>query len=107
MLHAKIAGPADPGLDHGPDPLRELVSPLGGLIGQVTSLPVQPGDPPFPISLATLGDLTQVLPEVRRATGGLSTRHQLDGAGGDVDRDRAVTVSLAEALERYASCVYD
>jgi len=89
------------------DPLLGLASPLGGLIGQVIPLESQPGDPPFPVSVATLGDVTQVLPEVRRATGGVSTRNQLDGAGGDVDPDRALTVSLAEALERYSSCVYD
>jgi ribosomal protein S12 methylthiotransferase accessory factor len=87
--------------------MLELVSPLGGLIGQVVRLESQPGDAPFPVSVAMLGDVTQVLPEVRRATGGVSTRHQLDGAGGDIDPDRARTISVAEALERYSSCVYD
>jgi ribosomal protein S12 methylthiotransferase accessory factor len=89
------------------DPLRSLVSPLGGLVGQVGRLPAQPGEPAIPVSLATLGDLSQVLPQVRRATGGASTRHELDGAGGALDPARAELVSVAEALERYASCVYD
>lgn len=89
------------------DPLRDLVSPVGGLIGRVIQLRPEPGDPPFPVAVATLGDLTQVLPEVARATGGATTRNLLDGAGGDVDPERAATVAVAEALERYSSCVYD
>ncbi|HKE99707.1 MAG TPA: hypothetical protein VKG45_12325 [Actinomycetes bacterium] len=87
--------------------LPGLVSPLGGLVGQVDRLAAQPGELPIPVAVATLGDLTRVLPQVRRATRGASTRHQLDGAGGAMDPEAARTIAVAEALERYAACVYD
>src|SRR4051812_16707344 len=95
----------DPGAANGS--LRELVSPLGGLIESVVHLGTEPGFAPFPVSLATVGDLTQVLPTVSAATGGRSTRHELDGAGGAVDPAHASLLSIAEALERYSCCVYD
>src|SRR4029453_10579815 len=87
--------------------LPGLVSPLGGLVGQVDRLAAQPGELPIPVAVATLGDLTQVLPQVRRATRGAPPRHQLDGAGGAMDPEAARTIAVAEALERYAACVYD
>lgn len=104
---AKAAEDTPPAGNDDTDALRTLASPLGGLIGHLGRLPAQPGEPAIPVSIATLGDITQVLPEVRRSNGGASTRYEMDGAGGDLDPARAEMVSLAEAIERYASCVYD
>ena len=86
--------------------LRDLVSASGGLVARLLPLPTQPGDAAFPIMAADLGDVTQVLPGVAESTGGMSTRGQMDGAGGSVDSQHAGTLAVAEALERYASCAY-
>jgi ribosomal protein S12 methylthiotransferase accessory factor len=86
--------------------LHDLVSPLGGLIRRVIPLPPAPGEPAYSVCAAELGDLSQVLPSVAAATGGRSTRGQVDGAGGGIETARATTIAIAEALERYSSCVY-
>jgi ribosomal protein S12 methylthiotransferase accessory factor len=91
----------------GREGLGSLVSPIGGLIRRVQPLPIAPGEPDYAISAAELGDLTQVLPQVAVATGGASTAGQVDGAGGGITRERASTIAIAEALERYSSCCYD
>jgi ribosomal protein S12 methylthiotransferase accessory factor len=86
--------------------LTEVVSPVGGLVGRVTRLPNNPGDPYFPVFSAHLGDLTRVVPNVKLATGGVSTVDRVDGAGGAIDAEVASRVCIAEALERYCSSVF-
>lgn len=85
--------------------LRTLMSPDGGLVSRVRRLPTAAGDPEYTIMTASLGDPGEVVPTIRRAARANVTRNQLDGAGGAVDADRATMLALAEALERYSSCV--
>lgn len=86
--------------------LEYVVSPLGGLVRSVQRLHGHPGEPAYSVFSAVLGDLTQVLPNVRAATQGRSTYGEIDGAGSGTDPDTAITRAIAEAVERYASCVY-
>jgi ribosomal protein S12 methylthiotransferase accessory factor len=86
--------------------LETLVSPLGGLIGRVVRIPTIAGEPTFINYSGELGDLTKVLPNVRASTNNLSTTGEIDGAGGGLDEESALTKALAETLERYCSCVY-
>ena len=84
-----------------PAALNELVSPVGGLVSSVTPLPRTPGHGDFTICSASLGDLSRVLPTV-----GAGDRGGMNGAGGATDPARAALLSVAEALERYSSCVF-
>ncbi|MEO3937721.1 YcaO-like family protein [Dermatophilaceae bacterium Soc4.6] len=86
--------------------LDRLVGPLG-VVGSIRRLPTFPGDPAFPIHVASLGDLSPVAPNIAEAVGGIPTRAEMDGAGGALDPERARRVGVAEALERYASCIVD
>ncbi|GIF05518.1 YcaO-like family protein [Actinoplanes siamensis] len=83
--------------------LQDLVSPLGGLITNVTQLAVEPSNPPLQVSSADLGDVSAVLANLC----GPDCLGSLDGAGTGVDPERAEMVATAEALERYANCLYD
>jgi len=85
--------------------LERLVSPAG-LVGRVARLPNAPGEPAFPIFTAELGNTALVHANVQASTGGRSTRGEFDGAGGALDAEHAARVCIAEALERYASCVF-
>ncbi|WP_164465893.1 YcaO-like family protein [Actinoplanes teichomyceticus] len=83
--------------------LADLVSPLGGLVGHVLRLPVEPSEPPLAVFSADLGDVSSVLPNLC----GPECLGNLDGTGTGVDPERSALVAVAEALERYANCVYD
>jgi len=83
--------------------LQDLVSPLGGLVNHVLQLPVEPSSPPLAVFSADLGDVSTVLPYLC----GPDCLGTLDGTGTGVDAERAGIVAVAEALERYANCVYD
>ena len=83
--------------------LQDLVSPLGGLVSHVRQLPVEPSSPPLAVFSADLGDVSTVLPYLC----GPDCLGTLDGTGTGVDADQAGIVAVAEALERYANCVYD
>jgi ribosomal protein S12 methylthiotransferase accessory factor len=87
----------------GPARLQDLVSPLGGLINDVTRLPVEPSSPQLAVYSAALGDVSAVLPDQC----GPDCLGSLDGAGTGLDAERAEIVAVAESLERYANCVYD
>ncbi|GAB1641478.1 YcaO-like family protein [Krasilnikovia sp. MM14-A1259] len=90
-----------------PEGLRRLDRIVGpyGLVGQVNRLPIQPGEPRFPIYAASLGDIAQVIPNVAESVGPRGARGQVDGAGGDLHAERAARLCVAEALERYSTCV--
>jgi ribosomal protein S12 methylthiotransferase accessory factor len=88
--------------DAGPR-LRDLVSPLGGLINDVSRLPVEPSSPQLAVFSASLGDVSAVLVDQC----GPECLGSLDGAGTGLDLERAEIVAVAESLERYANCVYD
>jgi ribosomal protein S12 methylthiotransferase accessory factor len=83
--------------------LHDLVSPLGGLINDVTRLPVEPSSPQLAVFSASLGDVSTVLVDQC----GPDCLGSLDGAGTGLDVQRAEIVAIAESLERYANCVYD
>lgn len=93
-------------LDEAWERLSALVDPVGGLLQQVVPFPAAPGSTPVTVCGARLGDLGEVLPNVRAARAYRRTRNETDGAAGDVDVLRARVVSAAEAVERYASCVF-
>jgi ribosomal protein S12 methylthiotransferase accessory factor len=82
----------------------DLVGPAG-LVSAVQQLPIPSGDPAFAVYTASLGDLSQPLPELRLAIERESNTG-LDGAGSDFDPAVARWKSVAEALERYSSCTY-
>ena len=92
-------------LEAGLARLDELVDPLGGVVGRAVRLTNAPGEPAVAVFSGGLGDVGRVLPGVRDSAGG-STRYQFDGAGAGIDPDRARAVAIAEALERYATCVF-
>ncbi|HZU66452.1 MAG TPA: YcaO-like family protein [Ktedonobacteraceae bacterium] len=87
--------------------LEDLIQPAGGLIGRAVQLPIQPGEPRFPIVSVSMGDIGQPLSSVARALEGRSATGTLDGAGGSFDYDEARIKAIAEGLERYSSCAYD
>jgi ribosomal protein S12 methylthiotransferase accessory factor len=86
--------------------LARLVSPLGGLIGRVNRLIAAPGEPQFPTYGAQLGDVGRVLSNIGTVYGTPANNGEMDGAGGALDEQAALTRALAEALERYSCCVY-
>jgi ribosomal protein S12 methylthiotransferase accessory factor len=91
-----------------PESLRRmsaLVSPYG-LVGRVSRLPVADGEADFPIYTASIGHPGHVLNEQADWTYHPSSGN-FDGAGGDIDPDRAAHLAVAESLERYASCARD
>jgi ribosomal protein S12 methylthiotransferase accessory factor len=89
-----------------PARLKQLVSPLSGLIGRVDSLTAFSGEPQFPTYIAQLGDVGRVLSDIGTAYRAHMRAGEMDGAGGALDAPTALTRALAEALERYSSCVY-
>lgn len=86
--------------------LFHVVQPSGGLISRTGSLPVYPGEPHVFVQMAQMGDLAQVVPTIPGTFRGSSTTGQLDGAGGGLEQEDARIRAVAEAVERYASCVY-
>jgi ribosomal protein S12 methylthiotransferase accessory factor len=84
--------------------LERLISPAG-LVTTVRRLANPPGDPEVAVYSAQLGDLGAVLPELRRS-GGMEGTTGISGAGSHADPATARWLSVAEALERYATCVY-
>ncbi|MEV0113246.1 YcaO-like family protein [Streptomyces sp. NPDC050844] len=82
--------------------LDALVGPYG-VVERTHRLPNHPGDPRFPIYSASLGEIGHVADNVAESTRGRSARGEMDGAGGAADPERAARLSVAEALERYAT----
>jgi ribosomal protein S12 methylthiotransferase accessory factor len=85
--------------------IMSVVSPLGGVVGRVGTIPNPPGCPDYTVCVADLGDLRPVVPGFSLAPA--STRGQMDGAGTGVDAASAAKLAVVEALERYSNCVYD
>lgn len=78
-----------------------------GVVGGTLRLPDADEDGRMSIYAASVGNLAAVLDGVRTSTRGKSTWGTIDGAGGAFDPADARLLSIAEGLERYASCVYD
>jgi ribosomal protein S12 methylthiotransferase accessory factor len=82
--------------------LDELVSTEGGLIGQVARISRERDR--IAVYSSTMGQLEHVQPNIRSTTGRVSGA-ELAGGGGGLHPPMARAISLAEALERYSSCV--
>lgn len=99
------AGPEHPPI---PDSLLRIgrLASSYGLVNRVTRLPVAEGEPDFPIFTASLGNPGEVLSEQTGWEHNPSSGN-FDGAGGDLDPERAAHLAVAESLERYSSCARD
>ncbi|WP_409180100.1 YcaO-like family protein [Amycolatopsis sp. VS8301801F10] len=85
-----------------PDPLaglRAVVSPYG-LVGKTG---VCAGPHGIPVASGSLGELGEVLPHLAGRRRSLAAEGNFDGAGGDLDPDRAELLSVAESVERYSA----
>lgn len=82
--------------------LDALVSPEGGLIGRVTRISAE-GDG-ISVYSAAMGELEHTQANIRSTTGRQSGI-ELSGGGGSLNPFLARAISIAEALERYSSCV--
>lgn len=88
-------------------PFMSLVSPLTGVVGSV--YPLEPQElhvPRFPAVLASLGNLSMPYPHIIDNMGNDLQTIALAGCGADEQVDMAIVRSVAEAAERYATCVY-
>ena len=86
--------------------LEYLVQPIGGLISSVRGLTNHPGEPRFPVMTASLGDISQLSDEPTSEPG-RPRDGAIDGAGSGLEEGQARVGAIAEALERYSSCVHD
>jgi ribosomal protein S12 methylthiotransferase accessory factor len=84
--------------------MESLVSPYG-LVGQVARLAVSDGELRFPVVTASVGDLGEVL-DAQVGFAHDAGMGNIDGAGGDIDPQRAAFLAIAESLERYSSCAW-
>jgi ribosomal protein S12 methylthiotransferase accessory factor len=83
--------------------LDQLVGPFG-LVSRTNRLSGHPGEADFSIFSASLGNLAEIIPNVRVSGNGRDVRGEMDGAGGALEAERASRLCVAEALERYSSC---
>jgi len=83
--------------------IYDLCQPFGGLMSYPHKLSVGLGEPRFEIYASGLGDLDQLTIKHGHNMG---NKMDLNGAGGDYERDKAVLKALAETLERYCSTIY-
>ncbi|MER5639329.1 YcaO-like family protein [Kitasatospora sp. NPDC002227] len=99
-----VAGepPAGPELPQGLRRLDALVSDGGGLIGRTTR--ISSAAAKLVVYSSTMGELEHLHPNIRSTTGRQSGS-ELGGGGGGTDPQLARAISIAEALERYSSCV--
>jgi ribosomal protein S12 methylthiotransferase accessory factor len=100
----RAPAPADAG-ERSTATLSSLLSP-SGLISRLTPLPVSPGLPRFHVALASVGDVGAVLGGAEGAQARQLSGY-LDGAGTGLAAEPAATTAMAEALERYSSCIVD
>jgi ribosomal protein S12 methylthiotransferase accessory factor len=97
--HAQVPGEVTIVADAGG--IESLLQPQGGLVGAITRFRADSAEPGLTTCVAALGDLRQVNASVSANGAG-----QVASSGtGLVERD-ARFVALAEALERYCTCVY-
>lgn len=85
--------------------IESLVSPYG-LVSHVARLSIADGEPRFPVVTASVGSLDAVL-DMQAGFGPHDVgMGNIDGAGGDLDPERAAFLAVAETLERYSSCAW-
>lgn len=85
--------------------LETLVSPYG-LVSGVARLSAAEGEPRFPVVSGSVGHLGAVLDMQVGFGAHDSSMGNIDGAGGDIDPERAAFLAIAESLERYSSCAW-
>src|SRR5262249_50863270 len=85
--------------------IESLVSPYG-LVSHVARLSIADGEPRFPGVTASVGALGAVLDMQAGFGPPCVGMGNIDGAGGDLDRERAAFLAVAESLERYSSCAW-
>ncbi|EON2012645.1 YcaO-like family protein [Serratia ureilytica] len=88
-------------------PFMSLLSPLTGVVGSV--YPLEPQEmhiPRFSSVLASLGNLSMPYPHIIDNKGNDLQKIALAGCGADEHVDMAIVRAVAEAAERYATCVY-
>jgi len=86
-------------------PFLSLVRSVGGVVQRPVALRQSDlSAPEFSVFSANLGYLTMTAPQVCEPSGKLV--NVLGGAGGDEDPDLALIRCVAEAAERYATCVH-
>lgn len=89
-------------------PFLSLVRPSGGVIQSVVRLKaVELQVPRFETAVSALGNLTMAFPRVAGSYGDDMRSLLIGGAGADETPEMAVVRSVAEAAERYATCVLD
>ena len=82
--------------------LDQLVSGEGGLIGRVTR--ISGNDDGLQVYSAAMGELEHLHANIR-STSGRPSGVELGGGGGGLNPRLARAIAIAEALERYSSCV--
>lgn len=89
-------------------PFLSLVRPSGGVIQSVVRLKAAELQVPrFETAVSALGNLTMAFPRVAGSYGDDMRTLLIGGAGADETSELAVVRSVAEAAERYATCVLD
>ncbi|WP_414440159.1 YcaO-like family protein [Burkholderia sp. 22PA0106] len=89
-------------------PFLSLVAPFGGVVRGVYSLPqTELHVPRFHAVLSHIGNLSMAYSHIAEQAGNDLQRIDIGGCGADESLDIAMIRSVAEAAERYATCVYD
>ncbi len=102
MLHDTTTDCVTPALPEGLARLDRLVSRQTGLIQQVTRISAETDL--LSVYAASMGHLEFVQPNITAAPGKVSGV-EMSGGGGGTQPERARAIAIAEALERYSSCV--
>lgn len=88
-------------------PFFSLIQPVGGIISEVGTFHVTDfAGPNFRKVFASLGGLTAAFPNRLSPQGQSVERLQVSGVGADECEEMALVRAVAEAAERYASCVF-
>src|SRR5262249_40302587 len=66
-----------------------LVQPIGGLISRVNRLPNHPGEPRFPVMVASLGDITPLSEQWIDSGHARPRAGSIDGAGSGLEEEEA------------------
>lgn len=86
--------------------VSHMCGPYAGLVGTPKkSTPLNVSDRIFSIFTSKLGNLTALDPNIVQWTGKNLEFATVAGAGSDIDEEYAKFKAVAEALERYSSCI--
>jgi ribosomal protein S12 methylthiotransferase accessory factor len=86
--------------------VSHMCGPYAGVVGSPSkSTPLNVSDRAFSIYTSKLGNLTALDPNIVQWTGRNLEYATVAGAGSDIDKEYAKFKAVAEALERYSSCI--